>query len=477
MTNEDVNNDLRLSPKDMKELGYRVIDMIVEHMESLQDKPIAKKTDFQILEKLRNESIPEHGNCHTHLLDQFESDILPNLTHADHPRFFGYIPGPNNFISIMADTLVSGLNIFSGASSMGPGVTNIELVTIDWLRQIYDFPEEAGGLFVSGGSMANLTGLAVARHIKLLDQTENTVIYTSDQTHLTIIRGLGILGFKSKQIKIIPTDKQFRIALPRLQQEVKKDRAEGKIPFCVIANAGTTNSGAIDPLQQIGEFCEKEGLWFHVDGAYGAPALLSEKSKSLLKGIELADSLVLDPHKWLFQPYEIGCVLVRDRKYLKDTFRITPDCLRDICKIEQEINFSEYGIQVTRSFRALKLWMSMKYFGIQTFQNAITTGITLAEFAEKKLRESSCWEIVTPAQIGIVTFRYIQLNYDTGTIDRLNEQIISEIIKEGYALLSSTVLDGKVVLRMCTINPRTTQNDIEKTILRLEKYGVELSKS
>jgi glutamate/tyrosine decarboxylase-like PLP-dependent enzyme len=207
-------------------------------------------------------TIPVQGNSHIHFLEQFETNILLYLTHADHLRFFGYIPGPSNFISIMADNLVSGLNIFSGASSIGPGVTNIELVTIDWLRQIFGFPEEAGGLFVSGGSMANLTGLAVARHIILLDQTEKAVIYTSDQTHLTIIRGLGILGFKPKQIKILATDKQFRIALPSLQQEVKKDRAEGKIQFCVIANAGTTNSGAIDPLQQVGEFCKKKDYGF-----------------------------------------------------------------------------------------------------------------------------------------------------------------------------------------------------------------------
>lgn len=477
MTNEDIKNDLRLSPNDMKKLGYRVIDMIVEHMDSIQDKPVAKKSNSQTLENFLNDPLPEQGINHLNFLDQLEKDVLPYLTHADHPRFFAYIPGPSNFISAMADTLVSGLNIFSGATSMGPGATNIELVTIDWLRQICGFPNGAGGLFVSGGSMANLTALAVARHVKLQDQIEDTVIYTSDQTHLTIVRGLHILGFKSNQIRKIPTDNQFRLELLNLQDEVEKDRVAGKIPFCIIANAGTTNSGAIDPLQQIGEFCKKEGLWFHVDGAYGAPAMLSKKGRNQLKGIELADSLVLDPHKWLFQPYEIGCVLVRNRQFLKDTFRITPDCLRDLCKIEQEINFSEYGIQVTRSFRALKLWMSIKYFGIESFQKAIISGISLAEFAEKKLRESSCWEIVTPAQIGIVTFRYVSLRNFSGDIDSLNEQITSKIIEEGFAVLSTTILNGKVVLRMCTINPRTTKDDIEKTIIRLENYALALSKS
>ena len=475
MTKEDLNNELRLSPNEMKELGYRVIDMIVEHMDTIQDKPVAKKPSPQNLKGLLYEPLPNKGINHQDFIDQFEKDVLSYMTHADHPRFFGYIPGPSNFMSAMADTLVSGFNIFSGAPSMGPGVTNIELVTIDWLRQICGFPDGAGGLFVSGGSMANLTALTVARHVRLQDQLAKAVIYTSDQTHLTIVRGLHILGFNDNQIKIIPTDQSLLLERLSLQHEVDKDRAAGNIPFCVIANAGTTNSGAIDPLQQLGEFCQQEGLWFHVDGAYGAPAVLSEKGKNLLKGMELADSLVLDPHKWLFQPYEIGCVLVRDREYLRDTFKITPDCLRDLCKIDQEINFSEYGIQVTRSFRALKLWMSIKCFGLEAFQKAITSGIELAEFAEKKLLESSCWEISTPAQIGIITFRYLPSQKYSGDIDSLNEQIISKVIEGGFALLSSTVLGGKVVLRMCTINPRTTEEDIHLTVKRLEHYALELS--
>jgi aromatic-L-amino-acid/L-tryptophan decarboxylase len=373
----------------------------------------------------------------------------------------------------MADALASGFNVISTDWLDASGPSEVELVTVDWLRQICGLPEGAGGLFVSGGSMANLISLSTARHTMLRGKnTGSAVAYCSDQTHSSVERALRVLGFETtSQLQKLPTDDSFRISIAHLKRRIADDRAAGRVPFCVIANAGATNTGAVDPLVELGELCKQEGLWLHVDGAYGAPAVLCEKGRSLLGGLELADSLSLDPHKWLFQPYEIGCVLVRDVRSLHKTFAVRPDYLKDLESKGAEVNFCDYGIQLSRSFRALKLWMSLKVFGLAAFREAVARGFLLAEFAEALLQSSSHWEIVTPASMGIITFRFVPGGVPEQAIDLINQDIVEETLKEGFATVSSTSLRGRKVLRLCTINPRTTEDDIHQTLQRLEHFG------
>jgi aromatic-L-amino-acid/L-tryptophan decarboxylase len=237
---------------------------------------------------------------------------------------------------------------------------------------------------------------------------------------------------------------------------------------------GTTSTGAVDPLADLADFCREEGLWLHVDGAHGAAAILCNQGRSLLKGLERVDSLAIDPQKWLFQPFEIGCVLVRDSHQLKETFRIHIEYLKLTDRAE-EVNFCDYGIQLTRGFQALKLWMSLKVFGLNAFRKAIARGIALAELAEKVLRESPCWEIVTPAQMGIVTFRYMPLSRSSAEVDAINRQLVEDMNVDAFAVVGLAVLKGRIALRMCTINPRTTEADICETIHRLKRLGDELS--
>ncbi|HET9920318.1 MAG TPA: pyridoxal-dependent decarboxylase, partial [Ktedonobacteraceae bacterium] len=305
----------------------------------------------------------------------------------------------------------------------------------------------------------------------LQDDMTDAVVYFSDQTHSSIERALRILGFQPGQLRKLPADADFRLTPTIVQREVEADRAAGRKPFCLIANAGTTNTGAIDPLPALAEVCRNEGLWLHVDGAYGAASVLCEEGRSLLAGLELADSVVIDPHKWLFQPYEIGCVLVRDSRWLRETFHILPEYLKDIERAEEEINFCDYGPQLTRGFRALKLWMSLKVFGLEAFAQAIARGIEQARIAERILRESPVWEVVTPAQLGILTFRYVLPERSGEEIDALNLAMLEKLMDSGFAMLSSTTLRGRVVLRMCTINPRTTENDLREIIQHLEETG------
>jgi aromatic-L-amino-acid/L-tryptophan decarboxylase len=475
MGNAQPAGRLQLSREQMQELGYRVVDMLVEHFEQLQDQPLTRKADRPTLEERLREPLPEQATAVENVLQQLQQEVLSNIISVAHPRFFAFVPSPSNFVSVMADALASGFNAFAGSWLVSSGPAEIELVTIDWLRQLCGLPSTAGGLFVSGGSVATLTALAAARHVKLRDNMQNAVVYCSDQTHSAIDRALMVLGFAPTQLRKLPSDEDFRLPLSAVEREVAADRAAGKTPFCVIANAGTTNTGAIDPLAALADFCRKEDLWLHADAAYGGAAILCEQGRRLLNGLEQADSLALDPHKWLFQPFEIGCVLVRDNRWLRETFSILPEYLKDASGVEEEVNFRDYGIQLTRSFRALKLWMSLKTFGLQAFRQSIEWGIMLAEQAEEILRRSQSWEIMTPAQLGIITFRYALGDRSAEELEAINQRLVNALISDGFAMISSTTLQGHMALRLCTINPRTSKTDIQETLQRLEHFGNNLS--
>lgn len=471
MSERPFDATLELSREEMRAFGYQVIDLLVEHFESLRDKPVTRMAGRAVLEERLREPLPEQGSAPQVVLQRLRQDVFSRIMHLDHPRFFAFVPSPSNFVSGMADVLAAGFNVFAGTWLEASGPAEIELITIDWLRQLCGLPETAGGLFVSGGSMANLTALATARHVKLQGQTREAVLYGSDQIHSSIERGCRVLGFEPGQIRKLPSDERFRLALPALRQAVAADRAAGRRPFCVVANAGSTNTGAIDPLPALAAFCRDEDLWLHADGAYGAAAILTENGRSWLDGLGAVDSLSLDPHKWWFQPYEIGCVLLRDGRLLQETFQILPEYLKDVDRAEEEVNFCDYGIQLTRGFRALKLWTSLQVFGLDAFRQAVARGVALAELAEEILRRSPHWEVVTPAQIGIVTFRPATSGRSATKVDAASRQLVEAMIEDGFAMLSSTELRGRTVLRLCTINPRTTEADIEETLRRLERFG------
>jgi glutamate/tyrosine decarboxylase-like PLP-dependent enzyme len=454
-----MNKDqLELSPAEMRALGYHIVDMLTDRFTHLSEDRVGAKADPTRLRPALLTAPPAVPVAPDEIFATLQRDVFPNMMNTGHPRFFAFVPVPSNFVSVMADTLAAGFNVFSGSWLGGSGSVALELTVIDWLRQWCGLPETAGGLFVSGGSMANLTAIVAARHAKLDDRIEGAVVYFSDQTHSSVERAFRVAGFLPDQLRKIPSDAQFRLPIEELERRIAEDRAAGLRPFAVVANAGTTNTGAIDPLPEIGALCGANQMWMHVDGAYGAAAALCDRGKGLLKGLELADSLSLDPHKWLFQSLECGCVLLRDSALLKSTYRIMPEYLADVHRNVAEVNPCDYGIQLTRSFRALKLWMSIQYFGLDAFRAAMERGFDLAEFAERKLRSMPGWEIVTPAHLGIVTFHHPDADYP---------QMHDAMLAEGFAMATSTVLKGRTVLRFCTINPRTTEDDISQTLDRI----------
>jgi glutamate/tyrosine decarboxylase-like PLP-dependent enzyme len=466
---------LELSAEEMRALGHQVVDLLVDHFAGIHSSPVGRKGRRPELEAMLGGPLPEQPGDAVEIVAALKGQLFANLLHVDHPRFFAFVPSPNNFVSAMADALAAGFNVFTGTWFAGSAAAQVELTVVDWLRQICGLPEGAGGLFVSGGSMANLTGLAVARHVQLQDDLEGAVAYIGDQCHSSVARALRVLGLRPDQVRTIESDSGFRLSLDSLRAEVEADRAAGRRPFCVVANAGATNTGAVDPLREIAGFCRNAQLWLHVDGAYGAPAILTEQGRHLLDGLELADSLSLDPHKWLFQSFEAGCVLVREQSLLLRTFQVMPEYLRDTHGVSEEVNFGNYGVQLTRSFRALKLWLSLRTFGLANFRRAIERGIRLAEVAEQELRRTPGWEIVTPPMLAVVTFRCAPPDMANAGVDALHGRIVEQMLADGYALASSTILNGRPVLRFCTINPRTSDDEMRKTVRRMAEMGRKLA--
>ncbi|WP_027393496.1 pyridoxal phosphate-dependent decarboxylase family protein [Aquimarina latercula] len=474
MKENHLNPELILSKDDMTQYGYTIIDHIVEHFDNQDSKkPVAIATREE-MDNLLTEDIPTNPTDANKVLDFVMKEIIPQSTIVSHPKSFSFVPGPSNYISAMADTIATGFNIFSGGWAASPAAAELEILTMNWLLEIFGFgTKQGGGIFTSGGSMANLTALVTARRIKCGDDFSKSVIYLSDQAHSSNIKAIKVIGFKKSQIRIIPTDLEFKMSLNKLKNAIAKDRLQGLEPFCMIASAGTTNTGTVDPLDEIAKICTNEKLWFHIDGAYGGAAILADNGKELLKGIEKADSLTVDPHKWFFQPYEMGCLLVKDHNWLSGTFSEKPEYLRDVEGNESEINFYDHGIQLTRRFRALKFYMSLKTFGLNSFKKAIQYNIELAEQTENILRKSSKWEVISPATLAVINFRYhpIDKNLSEKEIDIINQKISEKIMNSREALLVTTVLLGQVVLRMCLINPRTTITHITETIEQCELYG------
>ena len=475
-----LDEQLELDESAMRELGYRVVDMIIDHLGTLREKSATGFASRAALESALRESPPKDGSGFSSVLDLLEEHVLPHAMWSTHPPHFAWVPGPSNFVGVMADTLAAGYNLCPASWLEGSGPSQIELITLDWLREWCGLPETAGGIFVSGGSMANLTAIATARRVKLNDYAADAIVYCSGQVHSSVVRNLRVLGFLPQQIRRIVVDDDLRVSMSALEQAIATDGASSLRPFCVIATAGTTNAGTVDPLNELADLCEHKGLWFHVDGAYGAAAMLTQTGRKLLQGIERADSLAVDPHKWLFQPFEIGCCLVRDERWLALTFSERPEYLQDTwadVDPEREINFGERGVQLSRGFRALKLWMTVKVFGEEALRAAIQKGIDNANCAEIILRELKCFEIVTPAQLGVVTFRFIPPPGAAISSNALTTAIYDANRERGHSMLTTTSIRGQTVLRVCTINPRTTEADLSSSIQLLATLGNDICRA
>jgi aromatic-L-amino-acid decarboxylase len=479
MTN--LHASLELSQEKARELGQALVEQLVDYQARVATLPVVKVESAAALRAAIWEDLPARGSDPLAVLERIEKCVLSSTNHETHPRFFAFVPGPSNLVGAYADFLRTGYNIFAGSWLEGSGPAMVELVTLDWIRKLAGYPETAGGIFLSGGSLANLSALVTARDTLLKpEEFSRAVVYGSDQTHSSILRAMRILGWQKQQFRRLESDAAFRVQPEEIRRAIEKDRAAGLAPFCVIANAGTTNTGAIDPLAELADVCAAEKIWLHADGAYGAGSLFCLRGRELLNGMERTDSFTLDPHKWLFQPFDCALLMVRNRVTLRHAFHVREDeaeYLQDARAGEEAVNLWDYSPELTRPFRALKLWMSLQVFGADAFAAALERTFYLAECAEKELRVRNNWEITSSAQMAVVTFRYVSPEHSRGSvenarrIDALNRAIAARMQEQGFALVLTTELRGKTVLRLCTINPRTTEEDIAKTVEALDEHA------
>lgn len=445
------------APKDgFVELAHKVVELCVQERQTVPSQPIVSIIPAQNEREIGSIAKPSQAPASIEATLSHAEKIFGYRVRMDHPRFFGFIPSPASDLSWLGEILNSAYNTHAGSWYQSSGPSAVEKNLLSWLaRDVIGYPETAGGCFVSGGSMANLSALMVARDQKLsFEQRNKAVAYTSDQTHSSLAKGLGILGFHHTQIRKVPCDDKMRISTALLRSAIEEDKASGKIPFLIVGNAGTTNTGTVDPFPELAAIAKEQNLWLHADGAYGASALLCKSRRSILNGIELCDSLSWDAHKWLFQTYGCGMVLVQNRKNLTSSFGTTAEYTQDAAETAESLpNFWNYGPELTRPARAMKLWFSFQLLGLDAIDDAINHGFELAEIAQSSLERLPDWEIVSSAQMGIICFRYKPSGISAASLDDLNTKISQKAIEQNLAAPLTTRLKGVLVLRICSIHP------------------------
>jgi glutamate/tyrosine decarboxylase-like PLP-dependent enzyme len=489
-----------IDTEEIRQLGYHAVELMVDYFKSIRKDPILPSKTLKEMKELINEPLPQTEQDPQIVLDDCQKKIIANAMRFGHPRFLGWVLASGTVIGAFADGIAGALNqnvAVAGARM----ATSVELLVMDWIKEILGYDPDAAGILLSGGSMANLTALAVARNVKAnfdvrtygMEQNKNMILYVSEEVHMCVPKAANILGIGTNNIRWVKVDQDFRLDTEDLRAKIIEDQNHDKYPFGVVATAGTVNTGAIDPLDSIADICQKYDIWLHVDAAYGGFAAVSPHQKPLLRGIIRADSVALDPHKWLFIPFEAGCVLVRKPSHMIHTFAINAAYIHrsnDVSSSSDDVDFSDYGLQLSRQFRALKIWMSLKQYGVKKYGRLIDQNIYLAQYLAALLDESSDFETVTPANLSILCFRYfpedLQKRYQ-GTnqlqqqkieeyLNRLNRAIVEAMHKDIRTLLSSTVLKNMFVLRACIVNYRTTKQDIKDILVILRELGVAADK-
>jgi glutamate/tyrosine decarboxylase-like PLP-dependent enzyme len=463
---------LALDPDTMREMGYRVIDMLVQRIGTLASEPVLRMATRADMEARLAEPPPAGGHDFDVLLARLERDVLPFVGHFDHPRFFGYVPGAGTWPAALGDLIAAATNIDAGAWREAAGPIQLELTVLEWFRQWLGLPEAAAGVLVSGGSAANLTAIACAREALVGAMSPQIVIYTSDQTHSSLARAARHLGFRPDQIRVLSSDAAFRIRPDDLAKAMDVDVAAGRLPFLVVANAGTTNTGAVDDLTSLAGICRERNVWLHVDGAYGGFAVLTERGRTALAGIELADSITLDPHKWLAMPFEVGCLMVRHGEALERAFELHPEYLRERPDGPRAVNFADRGLQLTRSSRAIKVWLALQTFGVDAFRAAIDRAMDLTILAQQLVEDDERLELMTAASLGVLTFRRRgSPGASASEVDELNEQIVGTLARAGDVLLTSTTIGGRFAIRLCVLNHTSVEADIRLALERVAAAG------
>lgn len=485
---ETINNQMNeetLDPDnwvELKNLGIQMVEDMMAYLEKVRDRPVWKSIPQEIKEFFEK-PLPKEPEGPEKTYHDFLDYVQPYPPGNIHPRFWGWVIGTGTPFTMLAEMLAAGLNPNVGG---GDHIANyVELQVIKWFKEIMGFPVTASGLLVSGGSMANLVGLTVARNQKagfdirklgVHNSPKPMTFYGSVEMHSSLQKAIELLGLGDNALRKIPVNENFQIDIDILKTRIAEDCDNGYLPLCVIGNAGTVNTGAFDDLNSLARICTKEDMWFHVDGAFGALAILSEKMKWLVSGMSKADSLAFDLHKWMYMPIEVGCALVKKEEEHRHAFSLTPDYLEHATRglSGGKTWFSDYGIQLSRGFRALKVWMGLKEHGILKYGRLIQQNIDQAQYLADLIKSTPEVELLAPVPLNIVCFRYISNSLTDSLLNDLNRELLLRLQESGVAVPSNTMIDGSYALRVAITNHRSQRRDFDILVENVVRIGDEL---
>ncbi|MFT4662731.1 MAG: aromatic-L-amino-acid decarboxylase [Patiriisocius sp.] len=480
-------NSIDINKKEFRKMGYELIDTISDFFDDISNKPVTtSKTIKELQKELGNSSLPVNGRPANELISSTAKLLFENSLFNGHPKFFGFITSSATPIGALADLLASSVNANVGGQILSPMATEIEKQTIAWLSEFIGVSPTYGGVLVSGGNMANFTAFLAARTAKapksikeegLSAGSKMLITYCSKSTHTWIDKAAILFGHGSNSVRWIPADAENKMNNDILEQTIKDDLKNGHQPFMVVGTAGDVSTGSVDNLAAIASICKAHDLWFHIDGAYGVPAAIIPELKTMFSGLQEADSIALDPHKWLYSPLEAGCTLVKNPKHLIDTYSSHPEYYNfSLTEDGGSVNFFEYGLQNSRGFRALKVWLALQQIGSNGYQKLIKEDIELSEYLYE-LAEAHAELKAMTQNLSISTLRYVPLDFqEVGEkrddyLNLLNEELLNKIQSGGEMFLSNAIVQGQYCLRSCIVNFRTTRKDIEESIDIIIKEG------
>lgn len=463
---------LELSAEEMRRMVGEALERIVTHVESLPRQTVSDTAaGFELARSLAEPEPPRGGAPLPELLDLLFDRAVPPTFNTASPGYLAFIPGGGLFHSAVADLIGDVTNRYSAVYAAAPALARLEANVLSWFCRIAGYPPEARGLLTSGGSLANFTGLVTARRERLPEDFLRGILYTSAQAHHSVAKSALLAGFPAGNVRMVPTDDRFRLRPDALEERIREDRRRGLTPFLIVANAGTTNTGAIDPLQELADLAGRHGLWLHVDAAYGGFFLLTEEGRRAMRGIERADSIVLDPHKGLFLPYGTGALLVRDGPALRRAHRVAADYMPPVQEDPDLVDFSDYGPELSRPFRGLRVWLPLKMHGLGVFEEQLEEKLALTRLAFDRVRALPGIEILAEPQLSLFAFRLVPPGWedrDDEELNRLNRRFLERINARQRVFLTGTMLGDRFALRICVLSFRTHRDRIEAALEDVE---------
>ena len=471
-----------MQPDEFRQHAHELVDWMADYLDRVSELPVIPDVAPGDIARRLPSSPPEQGEPFAQLFADFQSIVLPGMTHWNHPGWFAYFPGNNSPPSILAEMLTATLGAQCMSWATSPAATELEQVTMDWLRQMLALPDTFIGVIQDTASTATLVALLSARERASgygagehgMADAGRLTVYASAQAHSSVTKGVRLAGYGLDQLRLIPVDTAYAMRPDALADAVSADLASGFRPACVVATVGTTSSTAVDPLPAIGEVCRHHGIWLHVDAAYAGTAAIVPELRHYFNGMEQADSLVLNPHKWMLVNFDCSAYYVRDREALLRTFRITPEYLRTP-QDQQVVNFRDWGIQLGRRFRALKVWFVLRSYGVEGLRALVRGHVALAQELAERIRESPDFELMAPVPFGLVCFRYHPSGVsDASALDQLNRELLSRVNASGRVHLTHTELDGKFVIRMVIGQRLTGRRHMDEAWALIHRAGQEL---